>query len=106
MIEEIGEIEGAKSEIPAARGDRVVRTIEHPDLPAAVERHGQNGPISRDSQEPLERLMAEKLPVQVAGALLEDRVLSEQYRPQDGTDTVSPTATADRALRSAATAER
>ena len=102
----IGEIDGARSGVLAGTGDRVVRTIEHPGLPAADERHDQNGPISRGSREPSGQLMAEKRPVQVAGMLLEGRVLSERYRPQDGTDTVSPTATADRALRSAATAER
>ena len=87
-------------------GDRVVKTIEHPGLPAADERHDQNGPISRGSREPSGQLMAEKLPVQVAGMLLEGQVPSEQYRPQDGTDTGSPSATPDRAPWSAVTAER
>ena len=50
--------------------------------------------------------MAEKLLVQAAGMLLEDQVPSELYKLQDGTDTGSPTATADKAPRSAVTAER
>ena len=106
MIEEIGEIEGAKSEVPAARGDRAVRMIEHPGLPAADESPDQNGQISKDFQGPSGRPMAGRPPVQVAGMLLVGRVVIELYKLQDGTDTGSPTATADRAPRSAATAER
>ena len=104
--EEIEEIDGARSGVPAVTGDRVAKTIEHPGLPAADESPDQNGLISKGFREPSGQLMAEKPPVQVAGMLLEGQVPSEQYRPQDGTDTGSPTATADRAPRSAATAER
>ena len=104
--EEIGEIDGARSGVPAVTGDRVVKTIEHPGLPAADESHDQNGLISKGFQEPSGQLTVEKRPARAAGMLLEGQVPSEQYRPQDGTDTGSPTATADRAPRSAATVER
>ena len=72
----------------------------------ADESRDQNDLISEGFQGPSGQLMAEKPPVQVAGMLLEDQVPSELYKLQDGTDTGSPTATADRAPRSAATVER
>ena len=103
---EIGEIDGARSGAPAVTGDRVVKTSEHLGHRAADESHDQNGLISEGFQEPSGQLTVEKRPARAAGMLLEGQVPSEQYRPQDGTDTGSPTATADRAPRSAATAER
>ena len=106
MIGETGEIDGARSEVPAVRDDRVVKTIEHPAPRAADEKPDRNGLTSEGFRGPSGLPMAEKPPVQAAGMLLEDQVPSELYKLQDGTDTGSPTATADRAPRSAATAER
>ena len=103
---EIVEIDGAKSEVPAVRDDRAVKEIEHSAQRAADENPDRNGLTSKGSQGPSGLPMAEKLPVQAAGMLLEDQVPSELYKLQDGTDTGSPTATADRAPRSAATVER
>ena len=106
MIGEIGEIDGARSEVPAVTDDRVVKTIEHPALRAADENPDRNGLTSKGFQGPSGLLMAEKPPVQAAGMLLEDQVPSELYKLQDGTDTGSLSATADKAPWSAVTAER
>ena len=106
MTGEIAEIDGAKSEVPAATDDRAVKEIDHSAQRAADENPDRNGLTSKGSRGPSELPMAEKLLVQAAGMLLEDQVASEPYKLQDGTDTGSPSATPDKAPWSAVTAER
>ena len=99
-------IDGAGSEIPAVTDDRAAKKTERPARRAAGEKPGRNGLTSEGSRDPSELPMAEEFPVQAAGTLLEDQVVSEPYKLLDGTDTGSPSATPGRAPWSAVTAAR